>query len=204
MPSLFEGIPSSRITRRNSSRPAATSPFGGPFCRKRSRCVISAREQSLLGHMCTKSPWLFTLTHDCGFADCGLTRGCGGPEPREGEGSKNCMKRSHGQPNPTTSSSSTHNSHLHTDLLYSRATTRASYDSLHGSYERGNSCCASPAALHADRDLWLDGTPRSTARNSIEARLHHGLRWALDATSSDRRRSRTRPHDGCRTRMPEV
>ena len=40
MPSLFEGMPSRRTTRRSSSRPATRSLRGGPFCRKRSRCVI--------------------------------------------------------------------------------------------------------------------------------------------------------------------
>lgn len=41
MPSLLEGMPSSNTTRRNSSRPATRSPLGGPFCRKRSRWVMS-------------------------------------------------------------------------------------------------------------------------------------------------------------------
>jgi len=41
MPSLVEGMPSRRTVRRSSSRPASSSPFGGPFCSKSSRCVIS-------------------------------------------------------------------------------------------------------------------------------------------------------------------
>jgi len=40
VPSLLAGTPSRSTVRRISSRPPSTSPFCGPRCRRRSRCVM--------------------------------------------------------------------------------------------------------------------------------------------------------------------